>query len=214
MMQAEKWMPAGTVVVLHALLIAALVMAIRPGPMTHPAAITEITLLHSDPAPEPPTVAPTALPMSKPALHEVSPLPVPDLPPIASQSAVREEAAPVAHPQASSNQATEPVAPREAVADAVDSEPHMDDASAAGNPKPVYPAASRKLGEVGTVMIRVYVLADGTVGEMHLAQSSGFGRLDAAALDAVRKWRFVPAMRAGQPIAMWYMQSVRFALNG
>jgi len=212
-MRAEKWMPAGTVVVLHGLLIAAFVLAIRPGPITHPAAITEITLLHSEPAPEPPAVAPTALPMRAPALREVSPLPVPELPPIASQSTVREEATPASQPQVSSPAAA-PAAPRQAEADAVDSEPHMDEASAAGNPKPVYPAASRKLGEVGTVMIRVYVLADGTVGELHLAQSSGFGRLDAAALDAVRKWRFVPAMRAGQPIAMWYMQSVRFALNG
>ncbi|MBK6757815.1 MAG: energy transducer TonB [Moraxellaceae bacterium] len=45
---------------------------------------------------------------------------------------------------------------------------------------------SRRLGEQGRVVLNVYILADGTVGEVKIKQSSGFSRLDDAALQAVK----------------------------
>lgn len=64
--------------------------------------------------------------------------------------------------------------------------------------QPPYPAASRRLGEEGTVIIHVRIGRDGRVLAAVLAQSSGYPRLDAAALaQALAAWRFTPALAAG-----------------
>lgn len=61
-----------------------------------------------------------------------------------------------------------------------------------------YPSASQRLGEAGTVVIRVVVGPDGRVLRASIARSSGFERLDAAALQrALAKWRFLPALLDG-----------------
>lgn len=82
-----------------------------------------------------------------------------------------------------------------------------------GNPKPVYPALSIELGEAGSVGLRVSVGADGKAQDVALARSSGFPRLDRAALQAVRHWRFRPAMRGGEAIPFVYTFSVEFDLS-
>jgi protein TonB len=64
------------------------------------------------------------------------------------------------------------------------------DADYLNNPPPGYPQQSRRLGEEGQVLIRVQVSADGKVLSVELKQSSGFERLDQAALKAVAKYRF------------------------
>lgn len=91
--------------------------------------------------------------------------------------------------------------------------PPRSDAAQLNNPRPAYPPLSRRLAESGRVLMDVYILADGTVGEIKLRQSSGYTRLDAAALQAVRKWRYVPARRGSEPIAYWYVQPLAFFLN-
>lgn len=87
------------------------------------------------------------------------------------------------------------------------------DADYLHNPKPVYPAASRRLGEEGKVWLRVKVGADGTALEVEIKQGSGFSRLDAAARDAVSKWRFVPAKRGAEPVESWVAVPIQFALE-
>jgi protein TonB len=72
---------------------------------------------------------------------------------------------------------------------------------------------SRRLGEQGRVVLEVYILANGTVGEAKIKQSSGFSRLDNAALQAVKKWRYKPARRGQQAIDFWYVQPLSFSLN-
>jgi protein TonB len=62
-------------------------------------------------------------------------------------------------------------------------------------PNPVYPALSRRLREEGTVLLRVNLDAQGIVLDIHIEKSSRFQRLDQAALEAVKQWRFVPAKR-------------------
>ncbi|MFO7640677.1 MAG: energy transducer TonB [Candidatus Competibacteraceae bacterium] len=52
------------------------------------------------------------------------------------------------------------------------------DASHLNNPAPVYPAPSRRLREEGRVLLDVYILPDGSVGQIRLRASSGFRRLD------------------------------------
>jgi len=71
--------------------------------------------------------------------------------------------------------------------------------------EPDYPPQSKRLGEEGATVLRLYILEDGRVGEAQVAQSSGFQRLDDAAVKhAKRSWRFVPGTENGKPVAMWY----------
>ncbi len=82
------------------------------------------------------------------------------------------------------------------------------------NPKPQYPPMSRRLGETGRSIIRVLVGADGSAKNVRLQRSSGFDRLDQAALDAVRRWRFVPGTRGGVPEDMWFNVPIVWRLDG
>ena len=87
------------------------------------------------------------------------------------------------------------------------------DADYLDNPKPVYPVFSRRSGEQGKVVLRVKVSAEGAAQELEVKQSSGFSRLDAAAREAVAKWRFVPAKRGNEAIVSWVMVPITFALD-
>ena len=81
------------------------------------------------------------------------------------------------------------------------------------NPPPPYPALSKRLGEQGRVVVRVYIDEQGMPKEAHLEVKSGYSRLDTAALEAVMSWRYVPAKRAGVPLAMWFNVPVTFDLK-
>lgn len=72
---------------------------------------------------------------------------------------------------------------------------------------------SRRRQEEGTVMLEVYIQPNGKVGEVRLKQTSGFPRLDAAALEAVKRWGFIPARRGNDPIPYWYTQPILFSLK-
>jgi TonB family protein len=58
--------------------------------------------------------------------------------------------------------------------------------------RPPYPLRAREMGWEGTVVLRVEVNPDGTVGGIAVYQASGYPVLDEAALTAVKRWRFVP----------------------
>jgi periplasmic protein TonB len=88
------------------------------------------------------------------------------------------------------------------------------DAAYLNNPKPVYPALSRRLGEEGKVVLRVHVDADGRATEVAIKTSSGLSRLDSAAHAAVAQWRFVPAQRGDTAIDAWVLVPIVFNLEG
>ena len=80
--------------------------------------------------------------------------------------------------------------------------------------QPEYPPSSRRAGEAGTVILEVYVLENGRVGEAKVKQSSGFPRLDEAAVREVkRSWRLVPGTENGKPVPMWGQFAVTFKLT-
>jgi len=80
--------------------------------------------------------------------------------------------------------------------------------------QPDYPPASKRLGEAGTVLLNVYVLEDGKVGDATVQKSSGFPRLDEAAVREVkRSWRLVPGTKNGKPAAMYGQFAVTFKLT-
>jgi len=81
------------------------------------------------------------------------------------------------------------------------------------NPKPPYPSASRRMGEEGEVRLRVHVDTAGQAQQIEVYRSSGFPRLDQAALDTVKQWRFVPARQGDQPIPAWVIVPIQFSLR-
>jgi protein TonB len=81
------------------------------------------------------------------------------------------------------------------------------------NPPPPYPPIARRRGYEGVVMLSVQVLADGTVGELKIKDTSGHSMLDRAAVKAVRRWKFKPAFRGNVPIPMWVDVPVRFVIK-
>lgn len=68
------------------------------------------------------------------------------------------------------------------------------------SPPPAYPAAALRRGEAGSVVVRVEVDATGYPNNVTVIQRSGSRELDRAATDAVRRWRFSPAVSNGQPV--------------
>lgn len=87
------------------------------------------------------------------------------------------------------------------------------DADYPNNPKPPYPPLSKRMGEQGKVVIRTLIGVDGVAQEASIHQSSGFDRLDQAALATARKWRYVPGKRAGVAEAMWFNVPFTFVLE-
>lgn len=82
------------------------------------------------------------------------------------------------------------------------------------NPAPAYPVQSRRLGEEGRVLLNVFVESNGCPTRVEIRQSSGSIRLDLAAREAVKRWRFVPARRGAEATAAWVIVPVVFSLSG
>lgn len=81
-------------------------------------------------------------------------------------------------------------------------------------PAPVYPAASLRLGEEGTVWVRAWIRADGSVGERMVRRSSTLWRLDAAALAAFDRVRVEPPTDAqGNVVEAWFDAPITFVLD-
>jgi TonB family protein len=64
-------------------------------------------------------------------------------------------------------------------------------------PKPDYPLLARQQGWEGSVILRLELVADGTIGAVQIAKSSGHSLLDTAAETAARTWTHVPAIQDG-----------------
>lgn len=81
------------------------------------------------------------------------------------------------------------------------------------NPAPPYPRLSRRMGEQGTVVVRVFINTEGHAEKAEIRTSSGYARLDDTALETVKRWRYVPGTRAGVAEAMWFNVPIRFVLD-
>jgi len=87
------------------------------------------------------------------------------------------------------------------------------DQSKAIVPRPFYPNISQRMGEVGEVKIRVYVNELGKVEEVKLELSSGYYRLDQAALEAAKKAKFMPHIEMGKAIKIQHIIPYVFKLE-
>lgn len=81
------------------------------------------------------------------------------------------------------------------------------------NPRPAYPGLSKRLGEEGKVVLRVLIEADGSASKAEIRSSSGYDRLDQAALQTVLRWRYLPGKRGGVAEAMWFNVPINFVLE-
>jgi len=76
-----------------------------------------------------------------------------------------------------------------------------------------YPRLSRRNNESGRVMVRVYIDTAGLPRSVQVSQSSGFVRLDEAAVSAVQQARFKPYTENAQPVAGWALIPLDFSLE-
>jgi protein TonB len=74
---------------------------------------------------------------------------------------------------------------------------------------PEYPETLRRAGVSGLVSINVTIDESGNVTKAIVAKSSDAG-FEQAAVDAVSRWKFKPAKKAGQPVAVSVVLPVRF----
>jgi len=68
-------------------------------------------------------------------------------------------------------------------------------------PSAEYSEKARKRKIQGTVMLSAVVTSTGEVTEMHVTKALGYG-LDEKAVEAVRRWKFQPAMKDGKPVSV------------
>lgn len=180
-----------------------------PQPVPDPAPEPEI-VPPEPPKPEPqpvvkqqkpkPKVEPAAEPIQQPLIEESPP------PAIAQQPVIQETPAP--QPIAAAPKVAEPEPQPEPVI-----EPPRFGVAYLKNPPPAYPSLSRRMGEEGRVVLRVLVATNGKPETVEVEDGSGSARLDSAALDAVRKWQFIPAKRDNQPISAYVLVPVKFSLD-
>jgi periplasmic protein TonB len=225
---------AAAVVLLH---IACLV-ALQSGLLRRGADLIVPVQIHSElielPQPvveSPPQPEPKPAPAPQPKVAQKAPAPPPRPPPAPQPLAIQDKLLALAAP-VGINTPAPPVPPIEvAQAPALPPAPAValpappappapakvempsSDADYLNNPPLVYPPLSKRLSETGKVVVRVYISPDGVAQKAEVRTSSGFERLDAAALAAVLKWRYVPGKRGGVAEAMWVNVPVTFTLD-
>lgn len=174
---------------------------VRPQPPAKPAQQPPAPSLPSRPQP-PPAALPAAVPAQTPS---------PQAPAGASPSAAPapQSAAAPASATAASAAGTAPAAsPAPARIEWPSSS-----ADYLNNPRPAYPPLSKRLGEEGKVVLRVLIEADGSASKAEIRSSSGYDRLDQAALQTVLRWRYLPGKRGGVAEAMWFNVPINFVLE-
>jgi protein TonB len=195
---------ASSVILLHVLALWALQTGLlrRAVEVLIPAEIISQVMDSATPKPVAPMPVRLRPVLEKPLQPEPLPpetAPSPNAPVVSSEPVVAADAVATA--------AANPVAPPAKV------ELPSSDAQYLQNPKPAYPAISKRFGEQGKVVVRVLIGADGLAQQAEIRQSSGFERLDKAALATVLSWRYVPGKRGGVPQSMWFEVPINFKLE-
>lgn len=202
------------VIALHAVILGLILTAPHTPPapvLPSPIHVRLIETAAEPPAPVPAPKSPVVAPRRPPQPARAPSPPVAVAPPTTPLPAA--EPAPTllpAEPVAPPTAPTAPAAPAPPPPPVV--QPRFD-AAYLDNPKPPYPSVSRRLGEEGEVRLRVRVDPAGLAQRVEIQQGSGYPRLDQAALETVRQWRFVPARQGDQPVAAWVIVPIQFTLR-
>jgi protein TonB len=167
------------------------------------------------PPPPPPEQAPP--PPNEPPPPETPPKPVPLVVGISlsSTTSAGNFAAPVGNTtygkvaeRAANPQDVKPyVAPKYTPIYQVDSEPQV-----ASEVKIPYPEEARRAGIEGTVTLSITIDPDGKVVAAKIVSGPGYG-LNEAARDAIRRFRFKPAVKGGEAVSTEMKYSYTFLLD-
>ena len=177
-----------------------------PQPVIAPAPPAPPTPTPPKPVPRQPPPKPVARP-APPPLASVAAEPTPQAPvAVTTPQPITSTASPVA-------EVVEPAAPAPAPPAPARVDLPSSSADYLNNPPPPYPPLSKRLNEQGRVVIRARIEIDGTASQAEVRTSSGYQRLDQAALQTVKRWRYVPGKRAGVPEAMWFNIPIQFVLD-
>ncbi|MHC8322953.1 energy transducer TonB [Pseudomonas sp. GB2N2] len=162
-----------------------------PPPVVEPPPPVEDELAAKPPPPKPiPKPKPVVKPVPKPVQKVVPQTPAPPQP-----------TAPVAAPAPPAPPTPAPVTPASA------------NAAYLKNPAPEYPSLAVRRGWEGTVLLRVKVLANGKPGDIQIQKGSGREALDEAAINAVKRWSFVPAKQGEVAQEGWVSVPIDFKLH-
>jgi protein TonB len=225
-MQSRNLVIIGSVVMFH---LAAL-WALHTGLLKRMAEVVVPVMMisQSEPPPPPPPVVKPVEPAKPPPPAAKTPppqqpvmTPPPSPPPVAPAAAAPEPAPVLAAPATPASPATvintpaPAPAPAPAPVPAPPAKVELPNSKAdyLHNPPPDYPRMSVRLGEQGQVTLKVLIGADGVPQKVEVQTSSGFERLDKAALDAAMRWRYVPGKRGGVAETMWYLLPMTFNLK-
>ncbi|WP_420146348.1 energy transducer TonB [Sphingobium sp.] len=197
------------IVMVHALLIGALIQVRHHVKKAEVAKLTVVNL--SPPTPPPAAEAPPP-PPTRPEIVAPPPIVQTPVPPVQTVQTTPDPA-PVPTPMPVAVAVPGPPAPPAppappSIVQAGDLGTQM----VSGKP-PRYPIESRRKHEQGTVVLTITLGTDGGVENIVVSQSSGSSRLDNAARDAVKGWRWKPTIRGGQPVRVTGVVEIPFILR-
>lgn len=215
---ASHLLIVGGVVLLHGVALWGLQSGLVARVVENVIAVEVIAQLMEPPRPkvEPPPPPVAAKPLSQPVVQKVAALPPPPMPlAIADPTPAPNAPTGVLAPPTPLPLITAPVAAAPAMAQVAAPKVELPVIAADFLHKavPAYPKMSIQMNEHGTVMVKVLIGVDGVVKQSNINQSSGYPRLDQAALNSVQSWRFTPGKRGGVPEAMWYVLPIKFDFN-
>lgn len=170
-----------------------------------------LTMVEMLPQPEPPPPPPPQ-PQPKAAEKIQAPSPVVAPPPLVTTPPAPAQIATSPAPPPPEVTLPGPPSPTPHPAPSIESVGDLSSKMIAANP-PTYPTESRRKREQGTVVLMVLLTVDGTVADISVSKSSGFERLDRAALSAVRRWRWSPTRRGGNPVMVRGLVEIPFILK-
>jgi protein TonB len=182
----------------------------QQAPQKQPAIQPKAQPVHKkEPAPRPVTPTPAPAPHAITREPAVAPTPPAAQPPV--QPVARQEQPAASAPTPSAPSAT----PTTSIASAIPAPPKT---TASGfevikKQEPEYPQMSKRLGEEGSVLLRVLVNEKGQPESVAIQKSAGLARLDEAARQAVLKWLFKPYSEDGKAVSKFVLVPVNFQLN-
>lgn len=207
---APRFSAAGVagIVVAH-IAVLALLASLEVVPLPAPLATLMVDIVRPAPPPAPEITPPRPQPVERKPQPRPQPVPRPQAPTLAAQT---EAPSPAAEAPAVTEAPPPPPAPAAPAAPAPLTQARFD-ADYLQNPAPAYPALSRRMGEEGKVVLRVFVEPNGRPSQIEVKAGSGSPRLDQAAQDAVWRWKFVAARRGDEAVGAWVLVPIVFNLR-
>ncbi|NVI84188.1 MULTISPECIES: energy transducer TonB [Janthinobacterium] len=211
----NKFAPLMAIVVLHIAgfyaiqsgLLSRVVTAAMP-------TITTISIIAPPAPPKPPAPSvPKTVELSAPVPRAViPPLPLiavaPSEPTITPPQPTRAEAAPaVATAAPTAPSAPSPTPPAPSTPRTVSSVEYIK------APQLIYPNLSRRLGESGTVVLRILINEKGLPEQILIQKSTGYNNLDEAGRQAAQRALFKPMIENGKPVPVYVLVPLTFQLS-